>query len=262
MHDEMAKDFASQSRGLGVAAAVCGKTELIARAVAENKTSRQLVLTHTHAGVRALRDRLRLKAADPTGYCIDTIAGFSLRYAASFPVLSECNVEEPCSHEDWLNVYKAAARSLRYRHVQRVLQRSYGGLFVDEYQDCTKMQHQLIMVLAELLPVRIVGNPLQGIFGFSKDDPLVDWSCDVYPVFNRLPDLKTPYRWRNKNEALGRWLTDARTLLMSGDPIKVAPNGPVSWVQLGDAHTHQAAQIKACCEMLRHSCDSVAVIRK
>lgn len=262
MHVEMIKDFASQSRGLVVAAAGCGKTELIARAVATNKTSRQLVLTHTHAGVRALRDRLRLRGADPAGYNVDTIAGFSLRYAASFPVLSGCNVVEPCTHEDWLLVYGAAVRSLGYHHVQRVLRRSYGGLFVDEYQDCTEMQHQLIMALVELLPTRIVGDPLQGIFGFSEDDPLVDWTRNVYPVFNRLPDLKTPYRWRNKNEALGQWLTDARGLLISGDPIRVVPNGPVSWVPLGDARTRQAAQIKTCYEMLRHSGDSIVVIRK
>jgi hypothetical protein len=30
-------------------------------------------------------------------------------------------------------------------------------------------------MLAELLPCRILGDPLQGIFGFNED-PLVDWN--------------------------------------------------------------------------------------
>ena len=49
---------------------------------------------------------------------------------------------------------------------------TYSGLFVDEYQDCTKKQHEIIKILAELIPTRILGDFLQGIFEFNE--PTVD----------------------------------------------------------------------------------------
>ena len=216
----------------------------------------------SNAGVRALRDKLRLRAVSSKAYSVDTIAGFSLRYASSFPSLSGCRVNEPCTSEDWMHIYEAAGQALQHRHVYNVLRNSYVGVFVDEYQDCTKKQHDLIKLLAALLPTRIVGDPLQGIFGFSGDDPLVDWPQDVYPFFARMPDLKIPYRWCNKNDALGRWLIDARESLLLGRPIRLDAGGPVNWVGLGDPQTHTATQIKTCFGLLQNTRDSAVVIRK
>jgi len=262
MPDDAAREFAAQSRCLVVAAAGCGKTELIARAILECSEGPQLVLTHTHAGVRALRDRLRLKRAPPSSYAVDTIAGFSLRYAASFPRLSGGCVPEPCTSDDWLCVYEAASRCIHQRHIRDILKRSYAGVFVDEYQDCTKRQHELISALCELLPTRIVGDPLQGIFEFSKDDPLVNWASDVYPVFNRLGDLDEPHRWRQTNPALGHWLLGARNCLLSGQPIHVRDGGPVKWVDVANPKTRQACQIRTCLGLLGNRHDSIAVLRK
>ena len=42
-------------RSFAVAAAGCGKTDLLARLVADQRSGRQLVLTHTHAGVAAIK---------------------------------------------------------------------------------------------------------------------------------------------------------------------------------------------------------------
>lgn len=261
MTDERVQEFAAASRCVVVAAAGCGKTELIARAVAASK-GRQLILTHTHAGVRALRDRLRSRKADPALYSVDTISGFSLQYAASFPSLSGCCINEPTS-SDWMHVYEAALRVLQHRHIRSILTHSYIGIFVDEYQDCTVKQHELIKFLAELLPTRIVGDPLQGIFDFSPvDDPLVDWPKHVYPFFKKLDDLETPYRWQYKNYALGQWLTEVRRRLLSGEPIRLDGGAPVRWVQLGDAARHQAAQIQVCRNLPHNAGDSIAVIRK
>ena len=54
-----------------------GKTELIARATcfASETVGRQLILTHTHAGVHALRDRLARLGVAPQSYTLTTIAG-------------------------------------------------------------------------------------------------------------------------------------------------------------------------------------------
>jgi hypothetical protein len=48
--------------------------------------------------------------------------------------------------------------------------------------------------------------------------------------FEQLPQLQTPHRWRNKNEALGGWLVGVRQRLEAGDPIDIQrrPNG-VHW---------------------------------
>ncbi len=260
MRDEIAHEFASSSSSVVVAAAGCGKTELIARAVVAGGGGRQLILTHTHAGVRALRDRLRIRNAPSSSFDIDTIAGFSLRYAISFPQLSGCPVSEPCSDDDWTKVYDAVRQALHRRHIRHIVKTSYAGVYVDEYQDCTKRQHELVLLLATLLPTRVVGDPLQGIFDFR--DPLVDWTKDVYPAFTRLPDLVTPYRWQNRNAELGRWLTDVRRLLLAGDPIPLRVGGAVDWVPLPDPQKAQITQIAKCCELLKHSNESIAVIRK
>jgi hypothetical protein len=90
-------------------------------------------------------------------------------------------------------------------------------MFVDEYQDCTKTQHQLVTRLAELIPCRLLGDPLQGIFDFERD-PL-DWTTDICGQFEKLPTLRTAHRWRGRNEALGAWLGDVRRLLETGSEI-------------------------------------------
>ena len=47
--------LARSARGAMIAAAGCGKTEVIASAVANYGGGKELVLTHTHAGVEAIR---------------------------------------------------------------------------------------------------------------------------------------------------------------------------------------------------------------
>ena len=79
---------ASLSRGSIVAAAGCGKTEQIARAVALCDR-RRLVLTHTHAGVDAIVSDSMNGKVPPESYRVDTIAGWCLRYTIAFPKRSE-----------------------------------------------------------------------------------------------------------------------------------------------------------------------------
>jgi DNA helicase-2/ATP-dependent DNA helicase PcrA len=120
--------------------------------------------------------------------------------------------------------------------VQHVFTRSYAGFYVDEYQDCTVSQHRLLLVLSRLRPCRIVGDPLQGIFGFDRNDPLPDWQKDVVPQFERLPDLVEPHRWlqANGNRPLGAWIADLRSALI-GETAKIAigDGTPVRWVAAG-----------------------------
>jgi DNA helicase-2/ATP-dependent DNA helicase PcrA len=92
-----------------------------------------LILTHTHAGVDAIRERLKKHKVEPGKFRINTIAGWCLRYAAAFPQRSQIAATEPKTSTEWTGVYKAATRLLGSGAVSGVLPQSYGGVFVDEY---------------------------------------------------------------------------------------------------------------------------------
>ncbi len=44
---------------------------------------------------------------------------------------------------------------------------SYRFAVVDEYQDCGKSQHALVVAVSEAVAVAVFGDPLQSIFDFA-----------------------------------------------------------------------------------------------
>jgi len=224
--------LAAARRAYVIAAAGCGKTHLIADAVGCMPDHRQLILTHTHAGVDVLRRRLATRGITDRQAHVETISGFALRYAAAYPKTSQVDVTQP-SGVEWRDVQHGATRFLATRAGRRVVAESYGGLYVDEYQDCTAFQHALVRQLAEVLPTRILGDPMQAIFDFAGES-LVD--LDAFDEdFERLDDLTTPWRWAGSNPTLGEWLLDARRCLragqdpnFSGAPVRIRRAGAVA----------------------------------
>lgn len=208
MSEEVFQSIAQASSGFVEAPAGCGKTEAIVRTVDAYCTGRQLVLTHTHAGVDALRQRFRRHSVPATKYHVDTIAGWAWGWVRKYP--ENAGYRESTDIPEWSDVYAGMLNLLPKLFVRRGILNSYTGVIVDEYQDCTVPMHRLIVQLKHLLPCRVLGDDLQGIFGF--DDPLIRWS-DVQSEFaNDLGALDTPYRWiKAGNEKLGRWLMDARS---------------------------------------------------
>ena len=202
-----ATELASATRAYVIAPAGCGKTELIAAAVAEEPDRRQLVLTHTHAGVAALRARLQRYGVKKSQARVETIAGFALRVATAYPATSGFSNLQP-RDAAWAAVYAAAGRVLATRSGRQILAASYHGAYVDEYQDCVTDQHALVLAIDAVLPTRLLGDPLQGIFGF-RGQQIVDWG-ELDAHFERLPDLDTPWRWRDTNPELGEWLLQIR----------------------------------------------------
>ena len=145
MAEDLANNLAACTRGLVVAPAGCGKTHLISEAVKQCR-GRQLVLTHTHAGVKAIRDRMIRLRVPADQYRISTIDSFALRYAAAFPTISDWTNRRQ-EKEQWKQLRPAASKVLNMKFAEEVLRASYQGIFVDEYQDCTKSQHELILQL-------------------------------------------------------------------------------------------------------------------
>ena len=203
--------------GYVVAPAGFGKTHLIAAAVGM-ASDRQLVLTHTYAGVNALRRKMR-ELRVPDGACrVDTIASWALRLCLSYDGASGWSIERPAGGQ-WPELYRACAALLDHPFVRRIIRASYTGLYVDEYQDCSAAQHRLVLKLVRDLPCRILGDPLQAIFDFEEESP-VDWDTEIPGNFEPLGQLDTPHRWLQAGQAgLGAWLQTIRSALEDGRSI-------------------------------------------
>ncbi|MDK7584541.1 AAA family ATPase [Alcaligenes faecalis subsp. phenolicus] len=227
MSEELAlklNDFTA--KGYVIAPAGYGKTHLIAMAV-KAATKRQLVLTHTFAGVNSIKTKMTALGVSPSKYQIDTIASWSLRLCLAYPKTSGWKVEHP-TNKQWNKLYECCSRLLHKRFVRRIVAASYAGIYVDEYQDCSDLQHTLVCAFAEFLPCRILGDPMQAIFDFGGDDGRpVDWAVSIYPTFTCLGQLETPWRWKMAGEPkLGAWLKKARETLEQGQKIDLLNDLP------------------------------------
>lgn len=214
-----------------VAPAGHGKTELIARAAGLGR--RTLVLTHTHAGVHAIKARLKRLSVPAGTVVVDTIASWANRYAYAFPNRSQVpNASIPPPRGQWSAVNQAAARVLTSPIVHRVIQASYDRVFVDEYQDCDGLQHAIASNLSCIVPTVVFGDPMQGIFEFVPES--IRWSAEVLPFFTEAAELTEPHRWKDANPDLGHWIAQTRAKLMAGEPIDLR-NGPITYLPVADA---------------------------
>ncbi|MEQ8654758.1 MAG: UvrD-helicase domain-containing protein [Kiloniellales bacterium] len=230
-------DLFAIDRGAVTAPAGCGKTHLIAETLARHTGPKPiLVLTHTNAGVVALRRRLDGAGVQSKYYRLLTIDGWAMRLIAMFP---QRGAYDPkilkLAHPgtDYPNIRIAAVNLLKAKHINDVLAASYSRLIVDEYQDCSIRQHAVVAYAAKTLPTCVLGDPMQAIFGFGSDR-LARWDEEVCTYFPVAGELETPWRWINAGkENFGRWLLDVRRKLLDGQAIDLttAPE-EVSWVHL------------------------------
>jgi hypothetical protein len=245
LHTNAATAIAAMPVGLEMPAG-SGKTQLVAAivGVAAERQSRTLVLTHTHAGVDAIRNRLRSFGVSRTSAHIDTITGWAFDLVRSYPVIAGFRVPpEP----DWRQSRKylqAAIRVVRSRAIAGVHQVSFDYFVVDEYQDCNTIQHEFVLAVSNAIPKTcVLGDRLQGIFDFGGE-ALVDWDEHVFSRFPLLHQDHIPHRWRGHNEPLGQWLLDIRPTLLqrrSIDLSSVSIEG-FTWDKTNRASVVAAAQ--------------------
>jgi len=201
-----------------------GKTEAIALEVSNyTGKNRILILTHTNAGVNTLRKRLKLKHVQSCKYDLLTIDAFCLKYSRYYPTTSGI----PKNIQDYSSInYKqaqiGAIKVFSKSDLKIFLKTRYALLIVDEYQDCSKTQHELVLKLSEEIDCLAFGDPMQGIFDFNSDG--FSWDLDLCTNFqiNEVINLNIPYRWTNSgNEELGFWISDAREKLKGNKAYEI-----------------------------------------
>ncbi|WAB99739.1 AAA family ATPase [Pseudomonas putida] len=250
MSEELAlKLNACTNKGYVIAPAGYGKTHLIALAVRAS-SGRQLVLTHTFAGVNSIKAKMAALGVPATMYQVDTIASWSLRLCLAYPKTSGWITDAP-TDEQWNQLYDCCSGLLAKSFIRKTMSSTYAGLYVDEYQDCSELQHSLVCAVADVLPCRVLGDPLQAIFDFDDAKP-VDWAASVYPAFECLGELNIPWRWA-ENPVLGAWLKDVRRRIQSGQQIDLFANRPPCVVRhRTDPQNLESKQYFTLLEMLAH----------
>lgn len=235
MPDELI-DLLAIRRGTVTAPAGCGKTHLIADALARHTGSRPiLVLTHTNAGVVALRGRLERAGVAKSSYRLSTLDGWAIRLLKTFPARAGHDpsiLELNNPRADYPAIRAAACTLLHERHINEILAASYDRLIVDEYQDCNLAQHTMVIGAAESLGTCVLGDPMQAIFNFAGE--LADWDRHVHAQFPAAVELTTPWRWKNAGaDRFGMWLLETRRKLLAGEKIdlRAAPQ-EVSYIHL------------------------------
>lgn len=232
----------------------CGKTELITRLVGElaHESRRSLVLTHTHAGVDALRRRFRRLGVPARSVAVRTIDSWCFELISSYPQLAGIEVADEPDWAESRNYHVAGAAAVDTAATQRMLLASYDLLVVDEYQDCQKWQHALVCTMAQTIPTAVFGDRLQGVFFFGDNEP-VSWERDVTSAFPPVDVAVEPWRWKLHSPALGAWLLDARARLMSGDEIDLS-SAPLNL-------TNPAQLNQACYSQPPHPMRTVAIAK-
>ena len=213
--------FVNKQRAFVVAPAGYGKTYTIAKCL-EFTRGRQLILTHTHAGISSIKEKLKNLSIPSSSYSVETISSFAQKYVMAFCASTSIPDQENGLYHPF--IIKQAAAIIKTVPVRDVIKASYSGMFVDEYQDCTNSQHDLIMILSGLIPTHILGDHLQAIFDFNED--LNDFPHSLIKNnFTRFPDLETPHRWSSSSKSilLGNELKKIRSNLENQIAIDLTP---------------------------------------
>lgn len=249
--------FIKCNRGLLIAPAGHGKTTAIADCLLQcPDDSCQLVLTHTHAGIASLRTKFRKKNIPLSRYQLETITGFAQRYVLSFLGSSSLPGEEESVYFDI--VVEKCCTLMQSNAVQTIIKASFNGIFVDEYQDCTIDQHNMIMELAHNLPLHLLGDPLQGIFSFEQK-PLVNFNKDL-GFFTRFALLDYPWRWKESNPALGEIILNMRCSLEKGQTIELQNKPEVGFYVIG-CSSNSDEKFKCLGRLIQHhDCNNLLVI--
>jgi len=213
------KEFILKSRALLEAPAGYGKTYSIIECL-KLCEGKQLILTHTHAGIASLKKKINECEINSSKFNIETIDSFSLRLYKSY-----MGREKQKTLEDdytWKDIRIDVSSLLKKSQiVKSVLKNTYTNVFVDEYQDCTRSANLLVEELSNIIPTKIFGDWMQAIFNFDKDDPLTQYNEINQDFLNNKFELDIPWRWKKGNEKLGEDIKSIREVLKSSKIVNL-----------------------------------------
>ncbi|MBV5282291.1 MAG: AAA family ATPase [Paludibacter sp.] len=230
------EDFILQPKSMLIAPAGYGKTYTIASClhyIEEHKLGKHLILTHTHAGIISIKEKLNKLKVSTSFYSVETITSFAQKFVLSF-YRGEIYNQEDNEHYYSFIIAKAT-EIIKIKPITEIIKESYTGLFVDEYQDCTIDQHALILEISNLLKTHILGDPLQGIFSFAGTLVNLESNIDMGEFLQHQQILETPWRWKNgNNEELGKQLGNIRTELIDNKQIKISNHKAIETIITND----------------------------
>lgn len=217
-------EFVTKGKSMLIAPAGFGKTHTIAECLKHTQNKgKQLILTHTHAGVASIKEKIKKEGIPYSSYEVETITSFAQKYVLSF-YIGKLPFEQENPKKYYPFIINEAISLFKLAPIKQIVSNTYTGLFVDEYQDCTVKQHELILLLSELFPTHILGDFLQGIFGFNGEQ-LVDMlnPADMKDFLVTKYELDKPQRWLNGNNAsLGESLKEIRRLLEDCEEVNLS----------------------------------------
>lgn len=208
-----------------------GKTHTIVECLLHAEGN-QLILTHTHAGIASIREKIKKVNPDLKNFNVETITGYAQKYIQAYYRGSD--LPDPKDSDVYYHfIVQKASELFSIPVVRKVIAGTYTGVFVDEYQDCSVVQHTMIMALSRILPTYVLGDPLQGIFSF-KGQSMVDLEDDDHMAsFSHNKEvLGVPWRWKNKNEGLGETLNVIRASIMRKQPIDLRSHTAVEYIPI------------------------------
>lgn len=195
--------------GIIIAPAGCGKTESITNIIKNyDKIKKVLVLTHTNAGIENIEKRLKKHNISKSKCSIYTIASFCSKYVKSFKEISRA------SDDSYDQIYIGMNNLLSNKHIRKIIENTYSLILVDEYQDCSLIQHSLIKKISNIIDFKILGDPLQAIYDFKEASVKINEIIDV--DYKLLGYMTYPWRWSN-NKALGNWIMKSRKEIIKGN---------------------------------------------
>jgi DNA helicase-2/ATP-dependent DNA helicase PcrA len=81
------EEFLSKDKSMIIAPAGYGKTHTIMECLHILETNKKcLILTHTHAGVASIKEKMQKGGISPGKHAIDTISSFALQYTNAFHI--------------------------------------------------------------------------------------------------------------------------------------------------------------------------------